>query len=120
MSVAEVDAYIAAQPEPQRSTLETLRKQILNVIPEAEQCISYAMPGFRVKGKVVAGFAAYKKHIGYYPHSGQVFGVMMNDLAGFVVSEKGGGVQFPIDRTVPDSLIEKLIAVRMSQAFPDA
>ena len=120
MSTAEVDAYIAAQPEPQRSTLEALRKQILNVIPDAEQCISYGMPGFRVKGKVVAGFASYKKHIGYYPHSGQVFGVMMDGLAGYDVSEKGGGVKFPIDATVPDSLIEKLIAVRMSQAFPDA
>jgi uncharacterized protein YdhG (YjbR/CyaY superfamily) len=120
MSVAEIDAYIAAHPEPQRSTLEALRKQILDVIPEAEQCISYAMPGFRVNGKVIAGFASYKKHIGYYPHSGQVFGVMMEDLDGYDVSEKGGGVKFPIDRTVPDALIEKLIAVRMSQAFPVA
>lgn len=120
MSQAEIDAYIQAQPEPQCSTLEALRVQILNVVPDAEQCISYAMPGFRVNGKVVAGFAAYKKHIGYYPHSGQVFGVMMDDLVGYEVSEKGGGVKFPIDRTVPDALIEKLIGVRMSQAFPDA
>jgi uncharacterized protein YdhG (YjbR/CyaY superfamily) len=117
MSKAEIDAYISAQPEPQRSTLEALRKQILEVVPDAEQCISYAMPGFRLKGKVVAGFASYKKHIGYYPHSGQVFRVMMEDLDGYEVSEKGGGVKFPIDRAVPDTLIEKLIAVRMSQAF---
>lgn len=119
MSVSEIDAYIAAQPEPQRSTLEGLRRQILGVIPEAEQCISYAMPGFRVQGKVVAGFASYKKHIGYYPHSGQVFAVMMEDLDGYEVSEKGGGVKFPIDQAVPDALIEKLIVVRMSQAFPN-
>jgi uncharacterized protein YdhG (YjbR/CyaY superfamily) len=120
MSQAEIDAYIAAQPEPQRSTLEGLRKQILNVVPDAEQCISYAMPGFRVNGKVVAGFASYKKHIGYYPHSGQVFRVMMDDLVGYEVSEKGGGVKFPIDHTVPDALIAKLIDVRMSQAFGTA
>ena len=119
MTTAEVDAYIAAQPEPQRSTLEGLRSQILAVIPQAEQCISYAMPGFRVNGKVVAGFASYKKHIGYYPHSGQVFKVMMDYLAGYDVSEKGGGVKFPIDALVPDALIGKLIAVRMQQAFPE-
>lgn len=118
MTAAEVDAYIQAQPEPQRSTLEHLRSQILAVIPEAEQCISYAMPGFRVNGKVVAGFASYNKHIGYYPHSGQVFRIMMEDLSGYEVSEKGGGVKFPIDHAVPDALIEKLIAVRMAQAFP--
>ena len=117
MSTAEVDTYIAAQPEPQRSTLTHLREQILEVIPEAEQCISYGMPGFRVNGKVVAGFASYKKHIGYYPHSGQVFKVMMDDLAGYEVSEKGGGMKFPIDGALPDALVEKLIAVRMSQAF---
>lgn len=117
MSTAEVDAYIQAQPEPQRSTLTHLREQILAVIPDAEQCISYGMPGFRVKGKVVAGFASYKKHIGYYPHSGQVFKVMMDDLVGYEVSEKGGGVKFPIDSAVPDALIRQLIDVRMSQAF---
>ena len=120
MSVQEIDAYIQAQPEPQRSTLTRLREQILAVIPDAEQCISYGMPGFRVNGKVLAGFASFKKHIGYYPHSGQVFKVMMDDLEGYEVSEKGGGVKFPIDKAVPDAVIEKLIAVRMSQAFPHA
>ena len=119
MSAAEIDAFIDAQPEPQRSTLEALRKQILKVIPQAEQCISYAMPGFRVEGKVVAGFASYKNHIGYYPHSGQVFSVMMDMLEDYEVSEKGGGVKFPIDSTVPDALIEKLIWVRLSQANVD-
>ena len=119
MSKAEVDAYIQAQPEPQLSTLTHLREQILAVIPDAEQCISYGMPGFRVNGKVLAGFASFKKHIGYYPHSGQVFKVMMDDLAGYEVSEKGGGVKFPIDSAVPDALIRKLIDVRMSQAFSE-
>jgi hypothetical protein len=42
---------------------------------------------------------------------------MMDDLTDYEVSEKGGGVKFPIDRTVPNVLIEKLITVRMSQAF---
>ncbi len=113
----EVDAYISAQPEPQRTTLEGLRRQILSVIPDAEQCISYAMPGFRVRGKVVAGFASYKRHVGYYPHSGQVFKEMMDELTEYEVSEKGGGIKFPINALVPDALIGKLIAVRMRQAF---
>jgi uncharacterized protein YdhG (YjbR/CyaY superfamily) len=120
VSTAEIDAYIAAQPEPQRLTLEGLRRQILAVIPQAEQCISYGMPGFRMSGKVVAGFASYKRHIGYYPHSGQVFREMMDDLTGYEVSDKGGGVKFPIDALVPDELIAKLVAVRMQQAFPGA
>lgn len=118
MSTAEVDSYIQSQPEPQRSQLEKLRTQILHVIPQAEQCISYGMPGFRVNGVVVAGFASYTKHLGYYPHSGKVFSEVGDLLDGYVVSEKGGGVHFPIDRDVPDNIIATLINVRISQAFP--
>lgn len=119
MSIAEVDAYIQAQPEPQRTQLEKLRSQILKVIPQAEQCMSYGMPGFRVNGVVVAGFASYTKHLGYYPHSGQVVSEVGNLLNDYVVSDKGGGVHFPIDRDVPDKIIETLIKVRMTQAFPE-
>jgi uncharacterized protein YdhG (YjbR/CyaY superfamily) len=118
MSTSEVDSYIQLQPEPQRSQLEKLRTQILQIIPQAEQCISYGMPGFRVNGVVVAGFASYKKHLGFYPHSGKVFAEVGNLLDGYVVSDKGGGVHFPIDRDVPDNIIETLISVRMKQAFP--
>lgn len=60
MSKKEVDAYIAALAEPKRSTLEALRKTILEIVPEAAQGISYGVPAFRVQDKVVAGFAAFK------------------------------------------------------------
>ena len=59
--------------EPKRSTLAQLRRDILAVVPEAEQCISYAVPGFKVAGKTIAGFAAFKNHLSYLPHSGSVF-----------------------------------------------
>ena len=58
MTVAEVDAYLAALEEPKRSTLTALRRSIMAVVPNAEQGMSYGMPAFRVDGKVVAGFAA--------------------------------------------------------------
>jgi uncharacterized protein YdhG (YjbR/CyaY superfamily) len=58
MTAKDIDDYRAGVPEPKRSTLEALRRSILAVIPEAEQCISYGMPAFRVDGKVLAGFAA--------------------------------------------------------------
>lgn len=53
-----IDDYLAGVEESKRATLERLRKSILFAIPEAEECISYQLPAFRVKGKVVAGFAA--------------------------------------------------------------
>ena len=58
MSKREVDNYLASLEEPKRSTLEALRRTIVDVIPEAEQCISYGVPAFRPEGKVIAGFAA--------------------------------------------------------------
>ena len=75
MTADEVDAYLAGLEEPKRSTLEALRRSIRAVVPDAEECISYGMPAFRVGGKVVAGFAAFKNHLAYLPHSGEVLEV---------------------------------------------
>ena len=51
MSAAEIDAYLDDLDEPKRSTLSQLRRDILAAVPDAEQCISYAVPGFKVAGK---------------------------------------------------------------------
>ena len=70
--VEEVDAYLAALEEPKRGTLEALRRTILEIVPDAEQVISYRVPAFKVGGKTVAGFAAFKNHLSYLPFSGSV------------------------------------------------
>lgn len=62
MSAQEIDAYLKELDEPKRSTLEQLRATILEVVPAAEQDLSYGLPAFRVRGTVVAGFAAFKNH----------------------------------------------------------
>ena len=63
---------IEALEEPKRSTLEALRRTIREVEPDAEQVISYRVPAFRVGGQTVAGFAAFKNHLGYLAFSGSV------------------------------------------------
>ena len=115
MSQREVDEYLAALDEPKRSTLEKLRKTIQEIVPEAEQCISYGMPAFKVRGKAVAGFAAFKNHLSYFPHSGSVLPELPDDVATYAGSK--GTLQFAIDRPLPKALVEKLIAVRMRQLF---
>jgi uncharacterized protein YdhG (YjbR/CyaY superfamily) len=74
MTADEVDAYLAGVDEPKRSPLEALRRSLRVVVPDAEACISYGMPAFR-SGEVVAGVAAFKNHLAYLPHSGQVLAV---------------------------------------------
>jgi len=117
MSSSEIDAYLAGLEEPKRSTLQELRHTILEVIPEAEEGISYQVPAFRLHGKVVAGFAAFKNHLSYLPHSGSVFPQLQQEVASYRTST--GALQFPIDQPLPKPLVEKLVRVRIAQAFPE-
>jgi uncharacterized protein YdhG (YjbR/CyaY superfamily) len=117
MASEEIDAYLADLDEPKRSTLQELRQMIMEVIPDAQEGISYKMPAFRLNGKVVAGFAAFKNHLSYLPHSGSVFPQLQTELAPYRTTT--GALQFPIDQPLPRSLVEQLIRVRMEQAFSD-
>ena len=113
MSQQEVDEYLANLDEPKRATLQELRRTIQSIVPEAEEGISYGMPAYRLRGKVIAGFAAFKNHLSYLPHSGAVFAEIPDDVAGFVTSK--GALQFPIERPLPKALVKKLIAIRLRQ-----
>lgn len=110
MSV-EVEQYLSQLDEPKQSTLRQLRASIQRVVPDAEECISYGSPAYRVNGTVVAGFAAFKDHLSYLPHSGSVFQQLGDDLAGYTMTK--GALHFPVDRPLPDALVEKLVRVRL-------
>ena len=112
MSVADVDSYLAGVPEPGRSTLEALRVSILRVLPNAEQVISYGMPGFSVDGRVLAGFAANKKFLSYYPHSGQVIAMAGEATANYESTK--GALHFALDSPLSDDLVELLIRLKQS------
>ncbi|HYA01107.1 MAG TPA: DUF1801 domain-containing protein [Candidatus Binatia bacterium] len=115
MSRQEIDAYLAGLDEPKRSTLTALRRTIREILPDAEEGISYGMPAFRLHGKVIAGFAAFKSHLTYVPHSGSV--IPQVDTAGY--SSTAGALRFPVDAPLPRSLVEKLIAVRLEQVLAE-
>ena len=72
MSEKEIDDYLDGLEEPKKSTLAQLRETIVAIVPDAEEGISYGVPAFKLRGKVIAGFAAYKDHLSYLPHSGSV------------------------------------------------
>ncbi len=116
MSALEVDQYLARLEEPKRATLARLRETILAAAPEAEQGMSYGLPAFKVAGKTIAGFAAFKHHLSYLPHSGSVFPRLADELEGY--SWSPGALRFDIRSPLPAPLVEKLIAVRLAEAFP--
>lgn len=113
MARQEIDRYLAALGEPERSTLEALRRSIMEVVPEAQQAISYGMPAFKVKGKTVAGFAAFKNHLSYLPHSGSVLAMLPDEIAPYETSK--GTLKFAIDTPLPKRLVKKLITTRMGE-----
>lgn len=114
MAPTDIDAYLADLAEPQRRTLGRLRADILALLPEAQECISYGMPAFRIEGRVIAGFAAFKKHLSYLPHSGSVLPALADDLADYTMTK--GSLHFPLDRPLPRALVSKLISTRLRQA----
>jgi uncharacterized protein YdhG (YjbR/CyaY superfamily) len=117
MSSDEITAYLDTLEEPKRTTLQKLRETILAVNPEVEQGLSYQVPAFRLRGTVIAGFAAFKNHLSYLPHSGSVFLELEADLKSY--SKSKGALRFPIDEPLPKEIVEKLMKVRISQLFPE-
>ena len=79
--------------------------------------MAYNAPAFKISGKTIAGFAAFKNHLSYLPHSGSVFPELQDELQGY--SKSTGALRFSIEEPLPRPIVQKLISVRLRQAFPD-
>jgi uncharacterized protein YdhG (YjbR/CyaY superfamily) len=110
---ASVDEYLAAQEDAVRERLAAMCRVIRQAAPKAEGRISYGMPAFFYRGRLVY-FCAFKKHIGFYPASMTVFKKFKDDLEEFKQSGRGT-VQFPHDAKLPTALIKKIVAFRVRE-----
>jgi uncharacterized protein YdhG (YjbR/CyaY superfamily) len=115
MSKHEIDEYLATLGEPKRATLCELRDTIVAIVPDAEQCISYGVPAFRLRGKTIAGFAAFRSHLSYLPHSGSVLPRLLEETQGYTQTKSS--LHFPVDEALPKKLVKKLLDARMADAF---
>jgi uncharacterized protein YdhG (YjbR/CyaY superfamily) len=113
VSTTPIDDYLAGLSEPDRAALDHLRRTILDVVPDAEQCISYGLPGFRVRGKVVAGFGAFAHHLSYFPHSGSVFAELGDELAGY--DRTKSSLHFTPDEPLPADLVRRLVEAKLRE-----
>lgn len=112
--MSDVDAYLAALPDDQRQALSDLRATLRALLPDHVECLSYAMPGFRQpgsKGRMVAGYAAFARHLGLYPHSGSV--IPLIDCAPFKTSKSG--VLFTPAHPLPAALVAHIVAARQAE-----
>ncbi|MDP3861442.1 MAG: DUF1801 domain-containing protein [Phaeovulum sp.] len=108
------ERYLARLPAPERAALQRLREVIRAALPGATECMSYAMPGFRMPGgKMAAGYAAFSRHLGLYPHSGSVIPRLAAECAGFKTSKSG--VLFTPEQPLPDALVHQILALRLAE-----
>lgn len=112
-SLDAVAAYYAAAPQPQQGTLLAVRAVLAQLLPNAEQVISYGVPTFKVAGKGVAGLAWYAKHCSYLPMSGSVTATLAEELAGYKTTK--GAVQFPVSEPLPSAIVATLVTARLAE-----
>jgi len=106
-----VDDYLAAVPEPARSTLQRMRTAIRSAVPaETTEAISYGIPAFNYKGPLV-WFAAFSNHCSFFP-TASVIKAFKNDLKGFKTSK--GTIHFPVDKPLPAALVKKMVKARLA------
>jgi uncharacterized protein YdhG (YjbR/CyaY superfamily) len=108
-----IDDYLRTVPKDRRRALDDLRAKIRSVVPDAEECISYGMPAFRLPGGVVAGFQATAKGGSYYPFSGSTLAT----VASFVRDhdQTKSALHFVPDEPLPLSLVRRLIKARLAE-----
>lgn len=108
-----IDAYLAAASADRRAALETLRKTILSILPDAEECISYSMPAFRYGGHVVAGFSATSKGCSYFPFSGTTLATVAADVKTY--SQTKSALHFDPKHPLPVAVVRKLLKARIAE-----
>lgn len=106
-----INEYIEGFPDDVREILEKIRETIRKAAPKAEEAIKYQIPTFTQKGNLVH-FAAYKKHIGFYPGSTGIER-FKNELSAYEGAK--GSVRFPIDKPIPLDLISRIVKFRVKE-----
>jgi uncharacterized protein YdhG (YjbR/CyaY superfamily) len=107
-----VATYLAAIPEPARSTLKKIRAAIRAAAPsEATEFISYGIPAFKHNG-VLMWCAAFANHCSLFP-TASIIEAFKKELKGFTLSK--GTIQFPTDKPLPSALVKKMVKARVAQ-----
>jgi len=112
----DVDEYIAGFPKESQKLLKQVRAAIREAAPQAEEVISYSMPGYKLNGMLV-WFGGHTNHIGFYPH-GATMENFQKELARY--KQTKGSIRFPLDEPLPITLIKKMVKLRVAQHLQKA
>lgn len=109
---SDVEKYLATVPAEPRATLEKLRKMIRAAAPKAVEVISYGIPTFKLDGRMLVSYAAFKEHCSFFPGSAPIK-AHEDDLKSYETSK--GTIRFPTSKPLPAALVKKLVKTRIEE-----
>jgi uncharacterized protein YdhG (YjbR/CyaY superfamily) len=109
----DVAAYIAGFPRPVQAILKRVRAIVRKAVPGAEESISYQIPTYKLQGRPVIYFAAFKEHYSIYPSNTRLVAAFKDKLEGYEKSK--GTIRFPLSEPVPVKLIEAIATFRFKE-----
>lgn len=112
-SFKSVDDYIASQPEGIRAALQGMRDAIRQTVPGADERIAYQMPAYKLHGRPLLYFAAWKAHYALYPATGPLLAAFAEELAAYKVRK--GTIHLPLNGVLPLKLISRIAAFRAQE-----
>jgi uncharacterized protein YdhG (YjbR/CyaY superfamily) len=112
--MSTIDDYLKNISPAQRTELERIRAIAREMLPGAQEIISYRMPTIRYEGKSIIGFDAHKNHIGIYPYSGHII-EKIKELDSY--DKTPGAIREKLDNLLPKELLQKIINARLEQAL---
>jgi uncharacterized protein YdhG (YjbR/CyaY superfamily) len=107
-----IDEFLLPLSDEKRATLQKLRTAIKSVARDAEECISYGVPSFRLRGRLLVSFGAGKNHCAFYPGAYPIR-ALADELKAYDTSK--GTIRFPVDKPLPAALVRKLVKARINE-----